>query len=83
VQVLRMGDTIQNAIKGAADGEVILVPRGICRERLDFLGKAITLRSLAGPEQTVIDGGRRGFLDLAATSRATPACSMEGSTDPW
>jgi len=66
--------TIQAAINAASDGDVIEVAPGIYRgpgnRDIDFLGKAITVRSSAGSERTIIDcsgqggasGGRhRGF----------------------
>ena len=48
--------TIQAAVANASDGDEILVDEGIYHEAIDFLGKAIALRSVAGPECTVIDG---------------------------
>ena len=54
--------TIQGAIQGASDGDTIIVSPGRYFESIDFLGKAITVRS-TDPEnpsivdETVIDGG--------------------------
>ncbi len=48
--------TIQAAIDGAANSDVIIVRAGTYVENLDFLGKAITVESEAGPDSTVIDG---------------------------
>ena len=48
--------TIQAAINAAAPGDAVLVAPGTYQERIDFLGKAITLRSSGGPLVTVIDG---------------------------
>ncbi len=53
-------DAIQEAIASAADGDEIIVAPGTYVENLDFLGKAITVESAAGPEQTIIDGGAAG-----------------------
>lgn len=50
------GDSIQDAIDAAVDGDEIVVAPGTYVEAVDFLGKAITLRSSGGPEVTVIDG---------------------------
>ena len=59
--------TIQDAIDAAKNGDTILVAPEIYRENIDFLGKAITLRSDADgdpqthdilPEKTIIDGGK-------------------------
>ena len=47
--------TIQDAIDAAADGDVIDVCNGIYRESINFLGKAITVRSMNGPENTTIE----------------------------
>ncbi|MDY7110351.1 MAG: right-handed parallel beta-helix repeat-containing protein [Planctomycetota bacterium] len=47
--------TIQGAIAAAGDGDEVLVAPGVYHEAVDFLGKAITLRSETGPENTVID----------------------------
>ncbi len=50
------GDSIQDAIVAAVDGDEIVVAPGTYLEAVDFLGKAITLRSSDGPDVTVIDG---------------------------
>ena len=47
--------TIQDAIDAAADGDVIDVCDGIYQESINFLGKAITVRSMNGPENTTIE----------------------------
>jgi len=59
---------IQEAIDSASDGDVIEVASGIYsgdgNRDIDFRGKAITVRSEAGPERTIIDcmeQGHRGF----------------------
>lgn len=48
--------TIQAAINAANHGDTVLVSPGTYVENIDFLGKAITLRSSDGPEVTTIDG---------------------------
>ncbi len=54
---------IQAAIALAEENDTILVGPGTWAERVDFMGKSITLRSTNGPEQTVIDGeGATGFV---------------------
>ncbi len=47
--------TIQEAIDEAADGDLVLVQPGIYVENIDFLGKAITVQSVAGDLLTVIE----------------------------
>lgn len=51
------GESIQEAINAAADGDKILVYPGLYVENIDFLGKAITVEGGAGPGMTIIDGG--------------------------
>ncbi len=54
--------TIQGAIEGAGDGDLVLVAPGTYYEHLDFLGKAITVKSEAGSAATVIDGQGSGHV---------------------
>ena len=49
--------TIQTAINVAAEGSTIIVRPGTYAENLDFIGKALAVRSEHGPEVTTIDGG--------------------------
>ena len=48
--------TIQEAIEAARDGDEVLVAPGTYVENIDFLGKAIAVRSAEGPQVTIIDG---------------------------
>jgi len=52
--------TIQAAINAAKKGDTILVAPGIYRENINFLGKAIVVKSSGGSKVTIIDGGRLG-----------------------
>ena len=47
--------TIQAGIDSAIDGDLVLVSPGTYVEDIDFLGKAITVRSESGPDNTIID----------------------------
>ena len=60
--------TIQAGIDSAAAGDTVLVHPGTYLEAIDYLGKTIVLRSLAGPEVTTID----------ATGRNTWAVLIQG-----
>ena len=59
--------TIQTGIDGATDGDTVLVADGVYtgegNKNIDFLGRAIVVRSQNGPEVTIIDcqGDGRGF----------------------
>ncbi len=54
--------SIQTAIENAVDTDEIIVAPGTYFETINFLGKAITLRSLNGPEVTVIDAQLTGSV---------------------
>jgi hypothetical protein len=51
---------IQTAIDAAIDGDTVLVSPGTYAEAIDFVGKAITVSSLAGPDTTIIDANSLG-----------------------
>lgn len=48
---------IQAAINGSAAGDTIIVRQGTYVENINFVGKAVTLKSEMGPAFTTIDGG--------------------------
>jgi parallel beta-helix repeat protein len=52
--------TIQAGIDFAVAGDIVQVSAGTYNERIDFKGKAITVRSAAGPATTIIDGQQLG-----------------------
>ena len=52
--------TIQQAIDVANNGDLILVSPGTYTENIDYHGKVISIRSVNGPVQTIIDGNNAG-----------------------
>jgi Right handed beta helix region/Bacterial Ig domain/Domain of unknown function (DUF5123) len=54
--------TIQAAINAADYGDVVLVAPGTYVENINFGGKAITVTSESGPQNTIIDGGNRSSV---------------------
>jgi hypothetical protein len=68
IRVPKDYSTIQQAVNASSDGEIIEVAPGVYSGSgnwdIDFQGKAITVRSEAGPQYTTIDcssQGHRGF----------------------
>jgi len=49
--------TVQAGINAANNGDVVLVAPGTYFENINFLGKAIAVKSSAGSKVTIIDGG--------------------------
>lgn len=54
--------TIQQAIDSASDGDTIMVKDGAYVENLNFIKKAITVKSVNGPTKTFIDGSYSGSV---------------------
>jgi len=54
--------TIQDALDAAMNNDVIIVRAGTYVENIDFLGKAVVLRSEAGPDATAIDANSAGSV---------------------
>jgi hypothetical protein len=71
--------TIQDAINAAKTGDTVLVAPGTYKENINFSGKAITVRSSAGPRVTIIDGGHLGAVVTFATGE-TNASVLSGFT---
>lgn len=71
--------TIQAAIVAAVGGDTVLVAPGTYVETIDFLGKAITVRSAGGAVVTTIDGNQVGTVVRFVTGE-TPASVLEGFT---
>lgn len=71
--------TIQGAILAAADGDTVLVAPGVYFETLDFLGKAVTVTSEAGPEATIVDARRLGPAALFRSGEG-PRSVLSGFT---
>ncbi|MFC1856274.1 right-handed parallel beta-helix repeat-containing protein [Thermodesulfobacteriota bacterium] len=53
---------IQKAINASSNGDIIIVRDGTYYENLDFIGKAITLKSMKSAENTIIDGKKKGSV---------------------
>ena len=54
--------TIQAGIVASSDGDTVLVSAGTYIENIDFLGKAITVKSEQGADLTIIDGNQAGSV---------------------
>ncbi len=54
--------SIQEAVDSVSNGDTVIVRAGIYFETIDFRGKAITLKSECGPQNTSIDGGSSGSV---------------------
>ncbi len=72
--------TIQMAIEMAQPQDSILVAPGTYAESINFLGKAITVRSVGGPDVTTIDGtGQLGSVITCASGEG-PDTLLDGFT---
>jgi serine protease len=71
--------TIQQAIDISNDGDVIFVSPGLYNEDIDYHGKAITVRSVAGPTQTIIEGINPGSVVTFQTGEG-PQSVLNGFT---
>ncbi len=71
--------TIQAAINAAIPGDEIIVAPGTYFETINFLGKAITLRSSDGPQVTIINGSGAGSV-VQCVNGEGPGTVLEGLT---
>jgi hypothetical protein len=71
--------SIQIAIDHAVDGDEIVVAPGTYFETINYLGRAIALRSSDGPEVTTIDGGGAGPV-VQCVAGEGPGTVLEGFT---
>ncbi len=73
------GDSIQDAIDVAMDGDEIIVAPGTYFETIDFIGKAIWLHSSDGADVTTIDG-TGNFHVVQCVSGEGPDTVLDGFT---
>ena len=71
--------TIQSAIDVGVDGDTVLVAPGDYAEKIDFIGKAITIASTDGPNLTFIDGANSGTV-VTFESGEGPTSVFQGFT---
>ncbi|MBI5787620.1 MAG: thrombospondin type 3 repeat-containing protein [Candidatus Schekmanbacteria bacterium] len=71
--------TIQGAIDAAYNGCEIVVRAGTYPENLNFLGKAVTVRSESGAAGTIIDGGASGSVVTFASGESATSV-LDGFT---
>ena len=71
--------TIQEAIDMAMNGDEVVVAPGTYNEVIDFLGKAIIVRSTDGPDVTIIDARQTGTV-VTCDSDEGPGSVLEGFT---
>lgn len=70
--------SISDAMAAAADGDEIVVSPGVYGPTVDFQGKRLRLRSVAGAELTVLDGSGRGPIVLC--ENVATGARIEGFT---
>lgn len=71
--------TIQAAVNAATPGAIVLVAPGVWPGPLDFLGKAITVRSAQGPAVTTLSGLAASVV-VAFQSGETATSVLDGFT---
>ena len=71
--------TIQGAIDASSNGDVVIVRPGTYVENIDFVGKAITVKSEQGASVTIIDGNEAGSVVIFDTEEGRDSV-LEGFT---
>lgn len=71
--------SVQAALVTATTGDTILVSPGTYAETLDFLGKDVVLRGIAGPAVTIVDA-QGGFHAVSFVGGETAAAQLVGFT---
>ena len=71
--------SIAAAIGVAFTGDTVLVSPGVYNETIDFLGKAILVRSVAGPQTTIIDRQFQGRCVVFSNSEGSSSV-LQGFT---
>ena len=79
LQVPAQYPSIQAAIASAQPGDTVSVDAGTYLETVDFLGKAITVVSVAGPDMTTIDASATGTVVTFASGENSNTL-LEGFT---
>lgn len=72
--------SIQDCITASTDGDECLVNSGTYSESLNMMGRAIAVRSIAGPHLTILDGVSFSGTILTCTSGEGPSTIIEGFT---
>jgi hypothetical protein len=73
-----IGESIQAAIEQSQDGDHIYVYEGVYLEALDFQGKDIEVRAIAGADFTVLDANGLGAPVVRAASGEPRGASLIG-----
>jgi hypothetical protein len=71
--------TIQAGINAAKAGDTVLVAPGTYIENINFMGKAITVKSSNGPKVTIIDGNAAASV-AAFVAQEGPKSVLSGFT---
>lgn len=70
---------IQDAITASDDGDTVIVKPGTYVENVEFLGRAITVKSEMGPAATIINGSQSGSV-ISFKNAETTSSVLEGFT---